>query len=181
MVGCAETALRTIRDWEEFDLFFLETPIWVDKLEEYARLHGEAPMRIACGELQATRFEFAELMDKGADRRRQHDVGRIRGLTEDMEVCRMAKERGRLRTAASGTRSDERQPGSPRTAAIAAAVAGARRYPEARACHEAFSSRLTTLSVSGDSTSRKACGTTTLRNTPRGAFIAVRPGTCQRL
>ena len=92
----AETALRTIRDWEEFDLFFLETPIWVDNLDEYARLHEEAPMRIACGELQATRFEFAELMDTALIDVAQPDVGRVGGLTEAMEVCRMAEERGRL-------------------------------------------------------------------------------------
>lgn len=92
----AETALRTVRDWEEFDLFFLETPIWVDNLDEYARLHEEAPMRIACGELQATRFEFAELMDTALIDVAQPDVGRVGGLTEAMAVCRMAEERGRL-------------------------------------------------------------------------------------
>ena len=53
-------------------------------------------MRIACGELQATRFEFAELMDTALIDVAQPDVGRVGGLTEAMEVCRMAEERGRL-------------------------------------------------------------------------------------
>jgi L-alanine-DL-glutamate epimerase-like enolase superfamily enzyme len=92
----AETALRTVRDWAEFDLFFLETPIWVDNLDEYARLQAEAPMRIACGEWQATHFEFAELMDRGRIDVAQPDVGRVGGLGEALKVCAMAAERGRL-------------------------------------------------------------------------------------
>src|SRR5579862_2704249 len=57
----AETALRTVRDWKEFDIFFLETPIWIDRLKEYAKLREHAPMPIAAGEWQATRYEFQEL------------------------------------------------------------------------------------------------------------------------
>lgn len=92
----AETALRTLRDWTEFDLFFVETPIWVDNLDDYARLHDEAPMQIACGEWQATHFEFAELMDRGKIDVAQPDVGRVGGLGEARKVCDMAAERGRL-------------------------------------------------------------------------------------
>ena len=54
----AATALSVIRDWAEFDLFFLETPIWADNLGEYAKLSAAAPMPIAAGEWLATRFEF---------------------------------------------------------------------------------------------------------------------------
>jgi L-alanine-DL-glutamate epimerase-like enolase superfamily enzyme len=92
----AETALRTVRDWAAFDLFFLETPVWVDNLDDYARLHEEAPMRIACGEWQATRHEFAELMDRGRVDVAQPDVGRVGGLMEAKAVCDMAAARGRL-------------------------------------------------------------------------------------
>ena len=91
----AETALRTVRDWGEFDLFFLETPVWVDRLDDYARLHDEAPMPIACGEWQATRYEFEELMDRGKIDVAQPDVGRVGGLGQAKEVCDMAARRGR--------------------------------------------------------------------------------------
>ena len=106
----AETALRTIRDWEEFDLFFLETPIWVDNLHEYARLHEEAPMRIACGELQATRFEFAELMDTARIDVAQPDVGRVGGLGEAMAVCRMAGSAAGLSCRTAGRPASPRPP-----------------------------------------------------------------------
>jgi len=53
-------------------------------------------MRIACGEWQATHFEFAELMDRGRIDVAQPDVGRVGGLGEALKVCAMAAERGRL-------------------------------------------------------------------------------------
>jgi L-alanine-DL-glutamate epimerase-like enolase superfamily enzyme len=90
----AETALRTIKDWKEFDIFFLETPLWIDKLDEYAKLHELAPMPIAAGEWQATRYEFEELMDRGRIDVAQPDVGRVGGFGEAKAVCDMAAERG---------------------------------------------------------------------------------------
>jgi L-alanine-DL-glutamate epimerase-like enolase superfamily enzyme len=92
----AKTASRTVRDWGEFDIFFLETPIWIDRLDEYARLHEQAPMRIAAGEWQATRFEFQELIERGKIDVAQPDIGRVGGFGEAMAVCDMAAEHGRL-------------------------------------------------------------------------------------
>jgi L-alanine-DL-glutamate epimerase-like enolase superfamily enzyme len=92
----AETCLRTVRDWAEFDIFFLETPIWVDDLDGHARLHEAAPMRIASGEWLATHHEFEDLMDRGRVDVAQPDVGRVGGLLEARKVCDMAAERGRL-------------------------------------------------------------------------------------
>lgn len=92
----AAVALRTLRDWRDFRLFFVETPLVIDDLKGYARLHDEAPMRIAAGEWQNTRFEFADLMDVGLIDVAQPDVGRVGGFTEALRVCRMAAERGRL-------------------------------------------------------------------------------------
>lgn len=90
----AATALETIKDWKEFDIFFLETPLWIDRLDEYAKLHELAPMPIAAGEWQATRYEFEELMDRGRIDVAQPDVGRVGGFGEAKAVCDMAAERG---------------------------------------------------------------------------------------
>ncbi|WP_334175899.1 mandelate racemase/muconate lactonizing enzyme family protein [Pseudoxanthobacter sp.] len=90
----AKTCLDVVRDWAEFDLFFLETPIWSDNVEEMAKLSAEAPMKIACGEWLATRFEFRELMDIGKVHVAQPDVGRVGGIGEAKIVCDMAAERG---------------------------------------------------------------------------------------
>jgi L-alanine-DL-glutamate epimerase-like enolase superfamily enzyme len=91
----AEVALRTLRDWKEFDIYFVETPLQIDNLRGYARLHHEAPMPIAAGEWQNTRFEFEDLMDVGLVDVAQPDVGRVGGLTEAKRVCDMAHQRSR--------------------------------------------------------------------------------------
>ena len=56
---------------------------------------GVGGIRIAAGEWQTTRHEFADLMDRGKVDIAQPDVGRVGGLTEAMKVCDMAAERGR--------------------------------------------------------------------------------------
>ncbi len=92
----ARSALRTLQKWEDLDIYFLETPLQIDNLEGYAVLAKEAPMRIAAGEWQNTRFEFIDLLDRGLIDVAQPDVGRVGGLTEAMRVCHLAQDRGRL-------------------------------------------------------------------------------------
>jgi L-alanine-DL-glutamate epimerase-like enolase superfamily enzyme len=92
----AKDALRVMRQLEPFDLFFLETPLQLDDLDGYAFLHDHCGIRIAAGELQNTRFEFLDLMDRGKVDVAQPDVGRVGGLTEARRVCELAAERGRL-------------------------------------------------------------------------------------
>jgi L-alanine-DL-glutamate epimerase-like enolase superfamily enzyme len=91
----AATCLSVVKDWKEFDLYFLETPIWSDNVEEMAKLAAAAPMRIAAGEWLATRHEFRELMDIGKVQVAQPDVGRCGGIGEAKIICDMAAERGR--------------------------------------------------------------------------------------
>jgi L-alanine-DL-glutamate epimerase-like enolase superfamily enzyme len=91
----AETCLSVIRDWGEFNAYFLETPLWSDNVREMAKLVERAPMPIAFGEWLATRFEFEELMDIGKVQVAQPDVGRVGGIGEAKIVCDMAKARGR--------------------------------------------------------------------------------------
>ena len=90
-----DQALRTLRDWTDLDVYFVETPLDIDDLAGYARLSREAPMAIAAGEWQTTRFEFADLLDTGEIGVAQPDVGRVGGITEALRVCDMAARRGR--------------------------------------------------------------------------------------
>jgi L-alanine-DL-glutamate epimerase-like enolase superfamily enzyme len=91
----AETALETIRDWGDFNLLFLETPVWVDRVDDHAVLHYEAPMPIATGEWFATVHEFETYIDRGCIDVAQPDVGRVGGLLEAKKVCDLAASRGR--------------------------------------------------------------------------------------
>ncbi len=89
-------ALWVARQLEPYDIFFLETPLQLDDLDGYAALAGHSPIRIAAGELQNTRFEFLDLMDRGKVDVAQPDVGRVGGLTEARRVCDLAADRGKL-------------------------------------------------------------------------------------
>jgi len=89
-------ALEVIKRLEQYNLYFIETPLNIDNLDGYAFLAEQSPMRIAAGEWQNTRFEFIELMDRGRIDVAQPDVGRVGGLTEARRVLELAAERGRL-------------------------------------------------------------------------------------
>jgi L-alanine-DL-glutamate epimerase-like enolase superfamily enzyme len=88
-----ERALRTAEAIAPYDVFFLETPLWVDDLDGYAELRRRSPVRIAQGEWLTTRHEFARLLERECVDVAQPDIGRVGGLTEAMRVARMAAER----------------------------------------------------------------------------------------
>jgi L-alanine-DL-glutamate epimerase-like enolase superfamily enzyme len=90
----ADTALGVLADWREFDLFFVETPLWPDDLDGYRRLSTEQPIPIAAGEWLTTRFEHLDLMEHGQIQVCQPDIGRVGGLTEARRVAQLAQERG---------------------------------------------------------------------------------------
>jgi L-alanine-DL-glutamate epimerase-like enolase superfamily enzyme len=89
-------ALRVLRRLEKYDIFFVETPLPSDDLEGYARLAGATQVRIAAGEWLQTRFEFAELMERGCVDIVQPDIGRVGGITEAVRVVQMALDRGKI-------------------------------------------------------------------------------------
>lgn len=87
-------AARVLRQVEDCNLMFLETPLPPDDLEGYARLAKATSIPLAAGELLQTRFEFEELIERGKVPVVQPDVGRVGGLTEAMRVVEMAAARG---------------------------------------------------------------------------------------
>jgi L-rhamnonate dehydratase len=89
-------ALRVLRQLEQYDIFFVETPLPSDDLDGYARLAGATDIRIAAGEWLQTRFEFLDLMDRGHVDVAQPDIGRVGGITEAMRVVNIAADRGRI-------------------------------------------------------------------------------------
>lgn len=90
----ADTAYATVRDWDEYDIYFLETPIWPDFLDEHAKLASRVTFPIASGEWLSTRWEFVDLIERGGIGVVQPDVGRVGGISEAKAVCEMASERG---------------------------------------------------------------------------------------
>src|SRR6266568_1077777 len=92
----AREALSVINGLVPYKPYFIETPIRLDDLDGYAFLHDHSPIPVSAGELQNSRFEFEDLMDRGKVDVAQPDVGRVGGLTEAKRVCDMARDRGKL-------------------------------------------------------------------------------------
>lgn len=92
-----DRAIETLEALREYDLYFVEAPLWPDALDGYARIHGaDTGTRIASGEWLATRFEFIDLMDRGEVEVVQPDIGRVGGLTEARRVAHLAEQRHRI-------------------------------------------------------------------------------------
>jgi L-alanine-DL-glutamate epimerase-like enolase superfamily enzyme len=91
-----ERALRCAEALAEFDVFFLETPLWVDDLDGYAELARRSPVKIAAGEWLSTRHEFGDLIVRGGVQVAQPDIGRVGGVTEALRVCDLARTHDRL-------------------------------------------------------------------------------------
>lgn len=89
-------AIKTINTWQEFNLFFVETPLWVDDLDGMAELVANTPIRIASGEWLSTHYEFKDLIRYGNVGVVQPDIGRVGGLSEARKVCNLAKEHNKL-------------------------------------------------------------------------------------
>jgi L-alanine-DL-glutamate epimerase-like enolase superfamily enzyme len=91
-----DRALRCAEALAGFDVFFLETPLWVDDLAGLAELARRSPVRIASGEWLSTRHDFADLIVRGGVHVAQPDIGRVGGLTEARRVCDLAAAHERL-------------------------------------------------------------------------------------
>lgn len=88
-------AAAAVNQWKDLDVYFIETPLWPDDLDDYAELAHLIDIPIASGEWLSTRFEFEDLLDRGEVAIAQPDIGRVGGLTEARRVCQLAESRGR--------------------------------------------------------------------------------------
>jgi L-alanine-DL-glutamate epimerase-like enolase superfamily enzyme len=90
------TAIRRSRQFEPFNLTWLEEPLHPDNVQGYARLSAQAPMRIAAGEEICDIKEFEQMMDVGGIDVVQVDVTRVGGLARAKRIGWGSAERHRL-------------------------------------------------------------------------------------
>jgi L-alanine-DL-glutamate epimerase-like enolase superfamily enzyme len=91
------TAIRRARQFEPFQLAWLEEPLHPDNLQGYARLSASSPpMRIAAGEEICDVKEFQQMMDVGGIDVAQVDVTRVGGLGRSKRIGWDSVERHRL-------------------------------------------------------------------------------------
>src|SRR5438128_1005956 len=80
------TAIRRARQFEQFNLTWLEEPLHPDNIQGYARLCANSPMRIAAGEEICDVAEFRHMMDVGGIDVAQVDVTRVGGLARSKRI-----------------------------------------------------------------------------------------------
>src|SRR3989475_7477797 len=90
------TAIRRAKQFEQFNLTWLEEPLHPDNLQGYARLSAQSPVRIAAGEEICDIKEFQQLMDIGGIDVVQVDVTRVGGLARSKRIGWDSAERHRL-------------------------------------------------------------------------------------
>jgi L-rhamnonate dehydratase len=90
------TAIRRARQFEPFNLTWLEEPLHPDNIQGYARLSAQSPIRIAAGEEICDVKEFQQMMDVGGIDVAQVDVTRVGGLARSKRIGWDSAERHRL-------------------------------------------------------------------------------------
>ena len=89
-----EDAILQARALEDLDLVWLEEPVLADDLAGCADVARRTRIPIATGENSYTRYEFAELLAKGAAAVLMPDVCRANGFSETLRIGRLAAEHG---------------------------------------------------------------------------------------
>jgi L-alanine-DL-glutamate epimerase-like enolase superfamily enzyme len=90
----ADHAIRQVRRMEEYRPYWVEEPLWPDDVDGYRKLAAAVDTRIACGEEDATRWGFRELMDRTGVDVIQPDVTRAGGISECLRIAHQADLRG---------------------------------------------------------------------------------------
>jgi L-alanine-DL-glutamate epimerase-like enolase superfamily enzyme len=90
------TAIRRAKQFEPYDLTWLEEPLHPDNVHGYGRLSAAAPMRIAAGEEICDIREFEQMMDVGGIDVVQVDVTRVGGLVRSKRIGWGSAERHRM-------------------------------------------------------------------------------------
>jgi L-alanine-DL-glutamate epimerase-like enolase superfamily enzyme len=89
-----DTAIERMREWEPFDLRWVEQPLPADDLEGYARLRAASAVPIGAGEDEWGPESYGHVIRGECVDVLQLDPGRCLGLTGCRRVIRMCEEAG---------------------------------------------------------------------------------------
>jgi galactonate dehydratase len=84
-------AIRAARVFEEYEPMWFEEPVPPEMVEEMARVAAQTSIPIASGERLATKYEFANLIEKQAAGIIQVDVGQCGGILEAKKIAAIAE------------------------------------------------------------------------------------------
>jgi 2-dehydro-3-deoxyphosphogalactonate aldolase len=84
-------AIRAARVFEEYYPIWFEEPVPPEMVEEMARVAAQTSIPIAAGERLATKYDFANLLEKQAAGIIQVDVGQCGGILEAKKIAAIAE------------------------------------------------------------------------------------------
>jgi 2-dehydro-3-deoxyphosphogalactonate aldolase len=84
-------AIRVAKIFEEYLPSWFEEPVPPENVEEMARVAAQTSIPIAAGERLATKYEFANLIEKRAAGIIQLDVGQCGGILESKKIAAIAE------------------------------------------------------------------------------------------
>ena len=90
----ASHAITMARQFEPFDLFWIEEPLPQDDIEGYVRLRQTCPIRIATGEKEWNLAGFKKLIEAGAVDIIMPDAGKAEGVTGFKKIIEFAAAHG---------------------------------------------------------------------------------------
>jgi L-alanine-DL-glutamate epimerase-like enolase superfamily enzyme len=85
-----DDALRAAEAFAPFDIWWLEEPFLPDDVAGHAALARVSPVPIATGEIEATRWAFADILEREAAAFVQADAGVCGGIGEWLAIARAA-------------------------------------------------------------------------------------------
>jgi L-alanine-DL-glutamate epimerase-like enolase superfamily enzyme len=88
------TALAYCRRFEKYQPYWLEEPFSPDEIDLHAKLAGRTDIVIATGEIEAGRWRFKELLDKGGAEILQTDAAVCGGISEWRRIAHTAASYG---------------------------------------------------------------------------------------
>jgi galactonate dehydratase len=84
-------AIRVAKVFEEYEPMWFEEPVPPENVAELARVAAHTSIPIAAGERLATKYEFADLVEKQAAGIVQLDVGQCGGILEAKKIAAIAE------------------------------------------------------------------------------------------
>jgi 2-dehydro-3-deoxyphosphogalactonate aldolase len=85
------SAIRVADILEPYHPYWFEEPVPPENIDEMARVAAHTSIPIATGERLVTKYEFSNLLEKGAASIIQLDVGQCGGITESKKIAAIAE------------------------------------------------------------------------------------------
>lgn len=88
------TAMRYVERFEKYSPYWIEEPFLPDDIDNHAALAQRTSMMVATGEIEAGRWRFKDILDKGAAAILQTDASVCGGISEFRKIAATAASYG---------------------------------------------------------------------------------------